>query len=469
MRPRTTMIAMTGVAASALLLFGAGAAYAVSGGGYSSPGQDCPWTASNWNTTEYQTTPGCHLAQLSVESGGTTDGNPDNGYNDSKTQGDHGATNTQWAQVGIDQVPVDNSSQATPTFWGIGYPGQAGAPHAGCVAANTDGTGGGPAPAGAKTEAPSKAETQQKYGCGNNAAGTGFDLTYDYYQVYCPLAADLGTSYPYACQSLPGGDAGTSTLTPDTGSKQDVTNIATNGLIVDYNMDDNANDGEHDGEGPTTSPQTQGSANGASDGGGTFAAVTPQGASHTPSLTTPEGLANATVGFCADGNCAAATTDQETAYYGCGANTGEDQAEDKCPKGRADSSRDVYNYSGKQWDPYNCSSGGEQPAAKNDSNEPDSPQACDTSSSNPSPSGASNPSGGENYWRQQEAHKVNTEPGVQEYQDPDAEGSPAAPIYPNPAVYAGTCGVALGGGQLAAPASPYTNPKTGQLIVSTGC
>jgi len=465
---RAVPVAVVALGGMILFVLAAGAAFAVSGGSYGSPQQDCPWYGSDWNTPQYQTYPGCHNAQLSVESGGTTNGNPDNGYNDSSTQGDHGATNTSWVQVGSDQVPNDPNSKGTPTFWSEGYPGQSSSPHAGCVSINTDGTNGGAAPAGSKPESASKADSQQKYGCGNNSKGTGFAFNYDYYEYYCPAAADLAAAdYPYTCEQIPGGDQSGNTLTPDIGGQQNLTDIMTKGLLVYYGMDDNNDNGEHDGAGPYSSPQTAGAIAGASDGGGLTISFTPQSATNTPSLTNPEGLINASAGFCADGNCANATTQQQTVYQGCDANTGENVNNDKCTGSNGPkSTRDAYNYSGKKWDPYNCSSGGEQGQK---TPQPDSPTECDTSPSNPSPSASTNTKGGEDYWRQQEAHSVNAEPGVQEYEDPDPQGSPATPIYPNPAVYVGSCGVVLGGGYAPAlPASPVTN-SAGQLDISTGC
>jgi hypothetical protein len=75
------------------------------------------------------------------------------------------------------------------------------------------------------------------------------------------------------------------------------------------------------------------------------------------------------------------------------------------------------------------------------------------------------------WYRQQEARNVYAEPGVVVYEDPDPQASPALPnqLYPLPAAYVGTCGVAAGGGAAKAPASPVTN-KAGQVVVSpTGC
>jgi hypothetical protein len=63
---------------------------------------------------------------------------------------------------------------------------------------------------------------------------------------------------------------------------------------------------------------------------------------------------------------------------------------------------------------------------------------------------------------------VYAEPGVQVYEDPDAQASPIGP-YPLPAVYAGTCGGIVGGGSApAAPDSPVTN-DAGQIEARTGC
>lgn len=499
-RRKVLIFAAGGGLAVGVSLAAAGTAMAVSGGPYSSPQQDCPWYGSDWNTPQDQTYPGCHNVQLNVESGGTTNGNADNGWNDSPKPGDHGKTNTTWAQFGNDQAPNDSESQATPTELGVAYPGQADAYHAGCLSFNTDGTGGGPAPEqpstkGQKTpgkgankgdtapESPSQSNSQDKYGCGNNPNGAGFALTYDYYNLYdgygyCTVGTPLepvttpvetgvdGSKAADECGQMANGqsDAGSTTLTPDTGTQQSLTTILTQGVLVYFGADDNLDNGEHDGEGPfTTSPETDGDITGPSDGGGIILGFTPQNATNTPSATHPEGLANLSTGFCADGNCANATTQQETVYYGCGANTGENQADDRCTgANKPGSSRDAANYAGKDFGPYNCNSG----SAGNDST-----ATCGQK--------------GQEYYRQQEASDVNAEPGVQFYQDPDPEGSPATPLDPNPAVYAGTCGVVLGGGGTNSagdptgvignhsfalpPGTPETN-SAGQVVIDpTGC
>jgi hypothetical protein len=308
---KAVIITLGTVIGLAVSLSVAKVAVAVSGGPYSPPGQDCQWTSGSWNSPQDQVTPGCHNTQLSVESGGTTDGNPDNGWNDS-SKGGNGARNTTWAQWGNDQAPVDNNAQGTPTEYSIGYPGQSTSPHAGCLALNTDGTGGGPAQeqsqtynngkgSNAKTTPPEGAKsayTQTKYGCGNNTKGDGFDLTYDYYPLVCPLLTDAGVS-SVECETYRGDDTDSKAGTPqaqdalnlqtDTGGQQNLTDVLTKGLIVYFGMDDNSDNGEHDGEGPTTSKQTDGAIVGSSDGGAVTASLTPQGASTTPSLSHPEG------------------------------------------------------------------------------------------------------------------------------------------------------------------------------------
>src|SRR6266508_2147849 len=75
-------------------------------------------------------------------------------------------------------------------------------------------------------------------------------------------------------------------------------------------------------------------------------------------------------------------------------------------------------------------------------------------------------------WRQHEAGTVNAEPGVQVYEDPDAQASPLDPVYesglsdkpvlyPIPGAYVGTCGVTAGGG-LAAGNTRHQRRRTGQ-------
>ena len=199
---------------------------------------------------------------------------------------------------------------------------------------------------------------------------------------------------------------------------------ATGGRLY-FGADDNLDNGEHD-----SSPQIN---NGPSDGGGVQLNVDPASvavwaaalASGNTSylLTHPLPLVDAGAGACADGICFAGTSQRRTAF-----------------KGGGRGSRDVYDYEGKQWDPETCGGPSDQPAD------------C----------------GGHTlrYWNKKEGTTY-VQPGVQVYEDPDAQGSPIGP-YPLPAAYAGTCGVTLGGGPATAPASPVTN-SAGQVRVKTGC
>jgi hypothetical protein len=198
------------------------------------------------------------------------------------------------------------------------------------------------------------------------------------------------------------------------------------GVRLYFGADDNLDNGEHD-----SSPQVN---NGPSDGGAIkvdvdpatvavwLAALSRGDASYL--ATHPVPLVSAGTGACADGICFAAATSRRVAFKGHG-------------KGH----RSVADYEGKQWDPESC--GGPS----------DQPKDC----------------GGHSlkWWNNKEG-TVYVDPGVQVYEDPDAQGSPIGP-YPLPAAYVGTCGVILGGGAApAAPASPITN-RAGQIDVPTAC
>jgi hypothetical protein len=274
--------------------------------------------------------------------------------------------------------------------------GSSSLPHSGCVAANTNGTGGGQGAPGD--------------GCGTGS-GTGGTIVFNAFNP-------TGT-----------------TVSPQTGTPAVASflqNAAGNGVYMYLGADDNLDFGEHDGVSGTQG--TSQSINGPSDGGAVNVSVNPQRAGATPTATNPLPIFTAAEGMCADGTCVEFTTYQQTIYHG-GANG---------------QNRDVYNYQGKQWDPYNCSSGSLQ-------------------SERPGPQGCGNRT--MDQWRAQEAQNVNAEPGVQVYEDPDPQGSPAGPTqaYPLPAAYAGTCGVVAGGGAAQAPPSPLTN-SAGQVVVApTGC
>jgi hypothetical protein len=199
------------------------------------------------------------------------------------------------------------------------------------------------------------------------------------------------------------------------------------GMHVYFGADDNLDNGEHD-----SSPLIN---NGASDGGAIVvnadpASVDPWMAAVSTAnvaylLTHPIPVLDAGFGACADGICAAITTLERIAYAG-----GD----------RSKPSQPVYDYSGKVWDPDSC--GG--------------------------PSDTAADCGGEDIlaWHNKDGDRT-TEPGVQVFEDPDPQGSPIGP-YPLPALYAGTCGVVVGGGPLEIPDSPLTN-SAHQLQISTGC
>ncbi|HLX87396.1 MAG TPA: hypothetical protein VKR22_02880 [Acidimicrobiales bacterium] len=370
-----------GVGAVVLALAGcAGVSAAASAGGYSQDQQDCQWNAEAWNTPNGATDPGCHNLAVNGEGGGNSNGDPN-------------SSNTRYAEWGNDMAPNDPNSVGTPTIESVGIPGSTGSPHAGCVAANTDGTDGGTGP-----------------GCGDNAGGAGFEANYDYYQWYCPVVAAAGKP----CED---DNPGTTTVTPDTGSATDLQPIITQGLIVYFGANDNLDNGEHDGVSGLNG--TDGAVNGPSDGGALQLSITPQSALEAFSATKPEGLANFSEGECADGICSELTTDQQTVYYGCdGTNPQNNNAADTCTAGTPESGNVFENKApASTQEPYNCSSG-------------------DATSENCAAQGGQS----FNTYRSETPQQMNAEPGFQTYQDPDPQRSPAAP-FGTPGAYAGTCGV----------------------------
>ena len=401
----------------------AGAAFAVSGGGYQPHQQGCQSGDSDFATPNGQEYPNCHNFALNVESGGTTQGVP----NDS---------NTRYASIGLDQAPNDPNSTGTGGLFSIGLPGSTGNPHAGCLAANTDGTGGGPASAGTAPESTGAAENSTS-GCGNNPQGMGFEANYDYYQYYCPIAGMLGQP----CEDT---SPGTNSYTVDQGSATNFAPIMQNGLMVYLGSDDNLDNGEHDGVGPFSQANNQnnfGAQNGSSDGGALMILLTPQTATQTPSATNPNGLINFSEGECADGICLETTTQQQTVYQGCGAADSYGQA--PCDS-RTPQNANVYDYApgGK---PAN------DPSVNSESANCNSGDATTTNESQCGP-------GGMNAVRSATPANENAEPGIQLYSDPDSQRSPAAPspFWPTPALYVGTCGVFIG--------SPST---TGSIVGTT--
>ena len=420
-----------------LALAGAGgAAFAVSGGGYSPYQQGCQPGDSDYATPANVTYPGCHNTALNVESGGTTQGDANDG-------------NAKYAQVSVDQSPNDPNSTGTPTPYSIGEPGTSGSPHALCASANTDGTNSAPAAKKTRAEAPGQADDATN-GCGDNPSGAGFDTNVDYYEYYCPVAAMLDNP----CEAT---SYGTTTLTGDQGSSVSYQPILQNGVLVYYGMDDNSDNGEHDGLGPNSAKAGQnnnGADNGASDGGSILLVLTPMKATDTPSQTNPEGAANASSGFCADGICAEATTQQQTVYHGCGASDSYGKA--PCAKGTPENAN-VYDYA-PNGNPAN------DPSVNSES------PNCNAGDATSSSEGQCGP-GGMNAIRSATPANENAEPGVQLYADPDSQRSPAAPspLWPTPAVYAGTCGVYAGspattGQALGSSPTPVSN-QAGQVAV----
>jgi len=228
-------------------------------------------------------------------------------------------------------------------------------------------------------------------------------------------------SGPVPCDFVAGG----STAEPDPSS----------GLHLYFGADDNTDAGEHD-----SSQQVH---NGPSDGGAIVLNLDPVSvmswmtAAQTNDrkylLSHPLPLADAGLGFCADGICFSAQTTQRAAAY-----------PDGTPVDRG-----VANYGGLQWDPESCSGPSDSSA---DCGEP---PGGDPQSTTPLRD-----------WNDYRGDPT-IDPGIQIYEDPDAQGSPVGP-YPLPAIYVGTCGVVIGGGDFAAPPSDYTN-GSGQLVIDTGC
>lgn len=409
-RSRLTYFLLAGSAGLILAGF-AGTAYAVSGGGYTPYQQGCRPGDSDYATPDGQTYPGCHNTAINIESGGTS-------------RGVASDSNTKYAQVGLDQAPIDPNSKGTPTEYSLGYPGQSGSPHAFCYSANTDGTHSRPAPAGSGPESPGQAADSSN-GCGGNSKGAGISGNVDYYQYYCPIAAMLG----FGCEAA---SYGTTTLATDTGTAVDYQPVLRNGVIFYYGMDDNSDNGEHDGVGTFSNPANpanSGAQNGSSDGGSILLILDPMKAGATPSQTNPEGAANASAGECADGICSEVTTQQQTVYHGCGAADANGNA--PCDAGTPQNAN-VYDYapggnpgndpSVSQESP-NCNAGDAQTTSQ---------QACGP--------------GGMNAYRSATPANENTEPGVQVYSDPDPQRSPAAPspLWPTPGAYVGTCGIYAG-------------------------
>ena len=412
---------MAAGAAAAMTLAGTGVARAVSGGGYSPDQQDCQWNADSSAAPSQPTAtdPGCHNAALNVESGGTTDGNAN-------------SNNTRYAEVGNDQSPNVKGNPGFGAGWSIGDPGTYTAPHSGCAAANTAGT---------------------NTGCGDNANGTGVSATYDYYEIYCPATAAVPLNslpktspLPAARNCAPDQPIGQTNVNPDHGTGNALMTVLTQGLLLYFGMDDNNDNGEHDGYSGAPGSYTDGAINGPSDGGAITISVTPQSAVHTPTANRPEGVANASSGFCADGICFEVTTQQQTVYYGCGA-----KGHAACAPGTKPSGN-VYE---------NGAPSSTQEKSGCQSGDPTVPADCFTNAN-----GSQNTNGPNGYVSQTPTN-MNAQPGVQTYQDPDPQRSPIG--FPTPGLYAGTCGLYLNDGPTTVNGGGITGQKPGYIVQNPSC
>ena len=399
-RARTRRLALFALFAVIGGVMSAGVAAAVSGGGYAPSEQDCsPWAdANNFQGAE----PGCHNLKVNLEDG---NGN-------------------RFVQFGILQEPQ-----------GVN-------PHAGDFDVNTnaDGTG-----LGASGGFDTNFDPFAPGSCGL------FDIATLPLEELLFLAGQGGAP----CSVTPSGQVPNPVVAPltiSTGVPDASAAALAQQAKLYFGSDDNLDTGEHDGvhrdctgvPDCTPEPDTGSShaVNGPSDGGAIsinwhpaevatwLATLAANPADPTPFLTNPVPLADAGFGACADNICLGAYSRQTTLY-----------------KGGAKGTRNVYDYSTKNWDPEACSSGSVSDE-----------QQCD--------GGRHQPHNMDQY-RKAEAQNVVAEPGVVIYGDPDPQSSPIGP-YPLPAAYVGTCGVTLGGGQAQAPASPVTN-SAGQLSISTGC
>jgi hypothetical protein len=343
------------------------------------------------------------------------DGRMEPGCHNFKLNVEDGGGN-RYAQAGIlQEAPNDN-------------------PHAGDLSVTPNGSPGGP------------------------GAGAAFDTRYQPFPPgSCGLFDLVIFPIEFLLNTLGGNPQGPCTLPPPAAPSgpPDVSQTAHTGVPdgsvaklamggqVYLGADDNLDTGEHDGVDGKNG--TANSANGPSDGGAIvvdwhpaqlaewLATLTAAPGAPGPFLSNPVPLVSAGFGACADGICIGAYTAKTTVYNG----------------GTNGQTRDVFNYEGKKFDPATCSSGSAKEDAACKGPNPGDPQTMDQ-------------------WRQAEAQNVVAQPGVMVYEDPDPQGSPIGP-YPLPAAYAGTCGVAAGGGAApAAPASPVTN-TAGQIVVSTGC
>ena len=250
----------------------------------------------------------------------------------------------------------------------------------------------------------------------------------------------------------------------------------TSGLRLYFGADDNLNVGEHDSSGYTN--------NGPSDGGAIAVNIDPatagawitslQADNLAYLLTHPTPLINGGFGACADGFCFSFTLNRKVAYQGLDTAISRDAADYVWSNG-----------SPMVWKPYDCSG----PTDGSDGSNVCADPALH------SYFGATNPCYNSNgymtiaCWNELNG-TVYVQPGVQIYEDPDPQASPGVvdlaisangilpqvynepDPYPWPALYAGTCGVVIGGGPSGSPTDLSSLPGTnaaGQYVYSTGC
>jgi hypothetical protein len=382
---------VTAVAGLALAVAGAGTAVAISGGGYTTHKQGCGKRADATNREDGKQDPGCHDTQLLIRDGkGHT-------YAEAGTNTTKEGDNTHAANA---VISPDGSASPKGTAKGT------------AIGARVD-TNYQPIP-------PDQ--------CGL------FDVL-----VY-PIALATGSACKFdpTAWQLPAKPP-TVTKKIKVGKNVAVVPGAT-GLAVYFGADDGLDSGEHDE--PDGKHGTKKEQNGPSDGGAVTVNWHPtkaatwlplvlagvQKGNLAPISTNPFPFLSTGAGACADGICFSGQTRRHTVYQG---------------GGKGGKRKNVYDYSGRQWDPYGCS--GESPQAE---------QKChDKHHKNE-----------DAYYRRSARHN-DVQPGLQIYEDPDPNGSPAAPVYPLPAGYVGTCGVTVGGGAVKAPKSPLTN-DAGQVTVN---
>src|SRR5579864_7513987 len=95
-------VAVSGVGVGLVALVAwAGTAFGASGGGFNPDQNNCPWNADAWNTPPNYVPPGCHDAQVNVESGGTTNGDPN-------------SNNVRFAELGLQPVHRHRGADRRP-------------------------------------------------------------------------------------------------------------------------------------------------------------------------------------------------------------------------------------------------------------------------------------------------------------------------------------------------------------------